>query len=657
MTDTSDISEDEMEAVARPRIHRVYYLLAIFDIVTVSFSLFLNHQLMGIYSDSVAENQVWSVRSTRYASLGQLAQAINSPGNDVFDSRDVPTESARVQVALAEYRIELELARDDLNDNVVSNLREPLLGRLDRVDEAINAMTKESTLIFSYFETNQTERAGQRMATMDRRYADVIKSLMQLRAQVGDIQTSHFEREVKLAANLRKFEYLIALFIILMVCAVTLYGHALARRIEAIESERNATMRRSRAAEEQLRKHETELESMVIERTEELRKSEKSLLQAQKLESLGTLAGGIAHDFNNVLQAILGFNEMASTNLNDNEIVAECLEEIEKGGRRAAELVEQILTFSRETNMETEVLKWQSHVEDSLKFIRSTIPSTISIDSKISQDCAHVKANPTQMHQVFTNLCTNAMHAMEDKGGTLTVSLEPRLIESVQETLSGQLEPGNYVELKITDTGMGILPSIFNRILDPFYTTKEAGKGTGLGLSMVHGITKSMGGGLRIRSEIGKGTTIHVILPVVSEEETREPPKDVPRPITTHGHGHIMLVDDENAITTLTSFMLSSRGFTVEAFNDVTSALEALVEGSVQYDLAILDYTMPQKTGLELARDFEVTNPDMPVIIATGLIDESAIEESRSSNIVKIIRKPYQMEFLIGVIDGVLSKA
>lgn len=385
------------------------------------------------------------------------------------------------------------------------------------------------------------------------------------------------------------------------------------------------------------------------------RELERQLLQAQKMESLGTLAGGIAHDFNNILQAILGFNGIAQENvIGNNEILAECLQEIEAGGRRASDLVNQILTFSHISEVEIGPTALQPIIKEALRFLRSSMPATIRIESNIDADCGQIAANATQMHQVVTNLCTNSMHAMEERGGVLTVSVEPVSIDSSLETLSGPLEPGEYVQLSVTDTGAGIEPDLFRRLLDPFFTTKEVGKGTGLGLAMVHGIVKSMQGGLTIESEVGKGTTVCVVLPVLGADHGLEAPKKSIESAGS-GTGHVLVVDDEKTITKLTTLLLKSRGFTVEAFNDVDSAWRAIQANPEKYDVAILDYTMPGKTGLELAQDLYSLTPNMPIVLATGLLDKSKIDKAKSPNVVAIIKKPFDVDELVAAINQSLQ--
>jgi PAS domain S-box-containing protein len=399
------------------------------------------------------------------------------------------------------------------------------------------------------------------------------------------------------------------------------------------------------------------LGGVVIEVTERKRAEEheaeleQQLLQAQKLESLGTLAGGIAHDFNNILHVILGFSKIATEHLNGkDEVMAQCLDEIDAGGRRAADLVNQILTFSRRTGVDINPLDLPPLIEEALRFIRSTIPTTIRIDSTIDPGCARVAADAAQIHQVTTNLCTNAMHAMEDGGGTLHVVLNPISVDSSLETLTGRLDAGKYIQLSVTDTGTGIDPEKMDQILDPFFTTKGVGKGTGLGLPVVHGIVKGMNGGLTIESELGIGTTVRLILPVFRESGARQQPRK-PLQSNIRGYGHVMIVDDEEAIRKFSTLLLESRGFTVEAFSDATSALSAAKNNSGKFDVAILDYTMPGKTGLELAKELESLIPDMPVILATGLMNKSNLEHRKSENIISILKKPIEAEDLIAAIN------
>jgi PAS domain S-box-containing protein len=382
---------------------------------------------------------------------------------------------------------------------------------------------------------------------------------------------------------------------------------------------------------------------------------EKQLLQGQKLESLGTLAGGIAHDFNNILQAILGYTDMARENMGDDrELLKQCLTEIETGGRRGADLVNQILTFSRESNVETESMQLPPLLESALKFLRSSIPANIQIESNIDADCGPVKANATQIQQLVTNLGTNAMHSMEETGGTLTISLVPFAINASRKTLCGTLAPGEYVQLSVADTGTGIQSDKIEKILDPFFTTKDVGKGTGLGLAMVHGIVSSMNGGLIIESELNHGTAVRVLLPTAKTKLVRRP-VEASANETLNGDIRVFVVDDEEPVAKSLVLLLKNRGIRADSFYRVDRALEAFRNAPEAYDVAIVDFMMPGKTGLEFAQELFSLNADVPIILATGLIDDSRIEKSKSPNIAEIVQKPYRIDDIARIINRVIS--
>jgi len=245
------------------------------------------------------------------------------------------------------------------------------------------------------------------------------------------------------------------------------------------------------------------------------------------------------------------------------------------------------------------------------------------------------------------------MHAMEKDGGILSVSLEPMVIDSTIETLSGSLKSEQYLQLTVTDTGTGMDPEIFHRLLDPFFTTKEPGEGTGLGLAVVHGIVKSMEGGMIIESSLGQGSTVRVIMPILHGVQAIEP-KIVTTGSTVKATGNILVVDDEISVTRVTELVLQSEGFSVTTFNDTHSALKKMESDPKAFDLAVLDYTMPGKTGLQLAQDFHALNPTMPIILATGLLDKTLDKRLKPSNIVAIIQKPFDLDELIDLINRTL---
>ena len=388
---------------------------------------------------------------------------------------------------------------------------------------------------------------------------------------------------------------------------------------------------------------------------ERLRESEGQLQQSQKMEAIGTLAGGIAHDFNNILQAILDFcNIMQESQNREEEFLQRCLGEIEKGGRRASELVSQILTFSRVSEVNFRPHRLAGLLQETLKFMRGSLPATIDIESTFDPVCGKVMCDITQMHQVLTNLCTNAYHAMEDRGGVLTITLEQVTLHDTLDTLSGPIPAGRYVRLSVSDTGVGIEPAIQRRLLDPFFTTKDVGKGTGLGLAMVHGIVKGMKGGLLIESEVGAGTRVQALFQEASgvlEETEVINPGTIPQ----NGIGHLLLVDDEEGIARLMKIQLENRGYTVNTFNDPLLVIEEYLKHGSEYDLVLLDYTMPKMNGIDLAHELLAINPALPIILCSGVLDYGSSAREKAQGISAILKKPYDVNQLLAAINRALG--
>jgi PAS domain S-box-containing protein len=364
---------------------------------------------------------------------------------------------------------------------------------------------------------------------------------------------------------------------------------------------------------------------------------EEKLRQALKMEAIGTLAGGIAHDFNNILGAILGYAELAKESSRSFPEIYGKLDKVLQAGHRAKELVKQILTFSRQAVTERIALHPASLVTEAVKMLRSTLPATIDILLSIDPQAGPVLADPTQIHQILMNLCTNAFHAMEDSGGRLEIMLK--------ETASGASDPvkvpgseaGKYVQLSICDTGTGIDPGIRDKIFDPYFTTKEAGKGTGMGLAVTHGIVKSYGGAISIDSEPGKGTTVHVFLPIVDNGTVFE--NDGAEPIPG-GSERILFIDDEKILTSLNKVMLEELGYKVAASCNSLEALQIFRNHPDQFDLVITDQTMPAMTGAELAAQMLQIRPDLPIILCTGYSSIISREEARSMGIKSFAAKP-----------------
>jgi signal transduction histidine kinase/ActR/RegA family two-component response regulator len=379
----------------------------------------------------------------------------------------------------------------------------------------------------------------------------------------------------------------------------------------------------------------------------------RQLQQAQKMEAIGTLAGGIAHDFNNILGAVVGFTELAAMDLIQGSQAHGHLQEVLKACRRARDLVKQILAFSSQSEQERVPLHLGSVVKEALKLLRSSLPTTIEIKVAIEPDLRPVLADGTQIHQVIMNLCTNSAHAMEERGGLLEVDLRNVVLNPVDSDLGLEVAPGPYVRLTVSDTGQGIEPDVTERVFDPYFTTKPPGKGTGLGLAVVHGIVKRHGGDIRLRSQLGKGTTVEVFLPIVEAEAINL--KEDSEPLPT-GKGRVLFVDDELMLATLEAKMLSRLGFEVEAKTDPLEALETFRARPASFDLVITDMTMPNMTGDRLARELLRIRPDIPIILCTGFSERMSEDKAMALGIKGFVMKPIVLKVLAETVQRVLGK-
>jgi signal transduction histidine kinase/ActR/RegA family two-component response regulator len=376
------------------------------------------------------------------------------------------------------------------------------------------------------------------------------------------------------------------------------------------------------------------------------------LQQAQKMEAIGTLAGGIAHDFNNILTAVLGYTEIALMGLEKSSPVSRNLQQVLQAGNRARDLVKQILTFSRQTELESKPVQVSLIVEEALKLMRASLPSTITIQQRLQSRSA-VLADPTQIHQVIINLCTNAAHAMRERGGDLSVSLEDVDPDTAFFSEHPELAPGSYQKLTVGDSGAGMPPDVMARIFDPFFTTKQRGEGTGMGLSVVLGIVKSHKGAITVESRAGMGTTFHVFFPI-AQRVAMEPALDhaaaLPR-----GHERILLVDDEEAIIDLGQRMLEHLGYKVTTRSSGASAFKLFLQNPWRFDLVITDMTMPKMTGEELATKLLLIRRDIPIILCTGYSANISKERARSIGIGEFVMKPIVIGKLARTVRRVLD--
>jgi PAS domain S-box-containing protein len=386
----------------------------------------------------------------------------------------------------------------------------------------------------------------------------------------------------------------------------------------------------------------------------ERKRLEDQLRQDEKMKAIGTLAGGIAHDFNNILGAIMGYTEIAALQIPEESKAKKSLKEVLNASRRARDLVKQILAFSRKSEQERIPMQIGPIVKEALKLLRSSLPTTIEIRQNIESETGIVEADPTQIHQILMNLCTNASYAMGEEGGILQVAIgNAQLGSSDSELTHFDVTPGNYLRLTVSDTGQGMPPEVLERIFEPYYTTKERGEGTGLGLSVVHGIVKSYGGTITAYSEPGKGSTFHVYFPVI--EQRREVLEtDESGPIPT-GNERILFIDDEPSLVDLGKQMLKRLGYKVSTRTSSLEALELFKVKPDQFDLVITDMTIPNMTGERLAHNLMKIRSDIPVIICTGYSEYISEEKVNKIGIRAFIMKPLVMRDLANIVRKVLD--
>jgi signal transduction histidine kinase/ActR/RegA family two-component response regulator len=423
-----------------------------------------------------------------------------------------------------------------------------------------------------------------------------------------------------------------------------------------VRTANNALEKRVQERTQQLTTANSDLKKEIeIRKRHEKEKTqlEGQLLQLQKMETIGTLAGGIAHDFNNILTPVLGYTEMALEELSEESTLRYDIEQINSAALRGKDLVQQILTFSRQVDYDKKQLRLDQVVIEVLKLIRASFPSIIEIRQELDCDCGTVMADSTQMHQIIMNLCTNALHAMMDSGGVLTVRLEKQKIGARQRNNSSKLQKGTYVRLAISDTGHGMDNHTLERIFEPFFTKKEVGTGSGLGLSVVHGIVNSYNGVIEVESEPGKGSTFIIYLPQYSEhyKEEQENTQALKK-----GKGSILFVDDEKEITFMGKRMLESLGYTVDIKADSLEALEVFKEDPFRYDLLVTDQAMPKMLGTELISEVKKIRADLKAIIITGYQDSIPSSEKELYGIEDIISKPLILSEFSELIGKLLTQ-
>jgi PAS domain S-box-containing protein len=382
------------------------------------------------------------------------------------------------------------------------------------------------------------------------------------------------------------------------------------------------------------------------------KKMEEQLRMAHKMEAIGTLAGGIAHDFNNILAGIIGFTEMALEDIPSGSLLERNLSRVLQGSYRGRDLVKQILTFSRKSGQTRKPVALSAAIEEGLKFLRASIPVTIEIVHEFRAREDTVLSDPTEIHQILVNLCTNAAHAMGETGGTLEITLTNVDFKTDNPAFGADIEPGQYAQLVVRDTGVGMEPTVMKRIFEPFFTTKQAGQGTGMGLSVVYGIVQALHGSITVESEPGLGTTFRVMLPVISAtlESDRVVSLD-----DQGGNEHILFVDDEELLRESSRGMLERLGYKVTVAQDGHEALKLVSKDPAQFDLVITDQAMPGITGAALAKKLMKLRPDVPVILCTGHSDTVSSESARAAGIREFVMKPFSRREIGTLIRRVLN--
>jgi PAS domain S-box-containing protein len=391
---------------------------------------------------------------------------------------------------------------------------------------------------------------------------------------------------------------------------------------------------------------------VMAEEITEQRRLEEQLRQSQKMEAIGTLAGGIAHDFNNLLAAIIGFAEMVEEDIPQDSPSMARIRRVLSAAFRGRDLVRHILAFSRKTELARKRLSLSPLVDETAQLLRASLPATINIEltSRVAKDT--ILASPAEVQQILMNLSTNASFAMREKGGILGISISNIDFEPDFPVLDAAIEPGEYVQLTVTDTGDGMTQDVMKRAFDPFFTTKGVEEGTGMGLAVVYGVVKSLGGTIAVESEPGAGSTFRVFLPITQTDEKAE---DSKVQVTPKGSERILFVDDEELLMEWGQAALERLGYTVTALTDSTEALNLFSSDPSRFDLIILDQTMPKLTGLHLAQKLLTIRNNIPIILCTGHSDTVSPEKAKEAGIKEFLMKPLGKQDLAEAIRKVLD--
>ena len=382
-------------------------------------------------------------------------------------------------------------------------------------------------------------------------------------------------------------------------------------------------------------------------------KLEAHLRSIQRLDTMGTLAAGVAHDFNNILTPIMASAELALSGMNESDPQWKNLETILGGARRARDLVQQILLFSRQAEQQFIAVSLREVVDEALKLLRPVIPATTEIVTELEKSCPNVMADPSQIHQVIVNLCTNAWQSMEKKSGVIKIELQEVAVDKQTASVHQNLHEGQYASLKVSDNGVGMNPATLERIFEPYFTTRAIHEGVGLGLSVVHGIVHTHKGEVLVSSKPGEGSIFQVLLPILEQQE--EKPRNTPAVDNLSGRERILVVDDDEMVLDSVGRMLAAFDYRVELCASAAEAIGIFKQAPADFNLVITDLTMPNTTGLQLAQRLRKLRGDIPIVIMSGYSQSLTRAMQEEYAIIKVLAKPMQMNELLSTIRLVLD--